>query len=172
LSYIAETTSVCGVIAYSSPFKQKSDWRKLFSGCNISYPEKSYQHPYEKTNCPFYVNLGFVAVPTTFIPYLNEYLPYYLELTDKIFPGHYHRPQLAMCLAIQKLPCTALPLRCNYPDLFDDMHEGIDKALIIHLLRAKSLVHNWDEVRTMPAYNEVGKRVQSRLKMISKLRSL
>lgn len=171
LSYIERTCldsrAVCGVPAYSTPNNYgKIGWKKLFEGCGVPFPGLNHTYSVHEGKCPFYVNLGFVAIPSSHVPYFNEAMPRFLEASDKVYPGHYHRPQFAMCLSAESsgLNKVELPLWCNYPDLFKFLDRDVEKAITVHMLQTKSDVKNWRELKEFvkkPPRNGVVKRVQS-----------
>ena len=155
-----------GVIAYASP---KIDWREMYERCGVKWPGSSYKHSVEGSPCPFYVNLGFVAVPSKFIPALNEAMLRFIRSSDNVHPGHYHRPQFAMCLAIEHLglPKISLPMKYNCPDLYNKI---TDDAVVAHLLQTKSEVKNWKDLKQFikkPPRNKVVEKVQRRMKLIA-----
>ena len=136
---------VQGVIAYANP---KIDWQHLFQTANLPC-NLDYKYSVEDGACPYYVNIGFVAVPSYLIPQLNELLHFYLEVCERVYPGHYHRPQLSMCLALEHLKVnrTVLPIKYNFPDLYnlDDKD-----AVVFHLLKTRSKLHDWKSLKSVP----------------------
>jgi hypothetical protein len=162
------SNGVCGVIAYSSP---EIEWKRLYEGSGLVWRGKDYQHSVESGACPFYVNLGFVSIPSSAVPMFNDNMKRFLYSSDKVYPGHYHRPQFAMCLAAEKsgLRKVAYPVQHNYPDLFNFFNEGAEKATVAHLLQTKSEISNWKDVKEFvkkPPRNKVVGCIQDRLKKI------
>jgi len=153
---------VGGVIAYQSPYV---NWRELFGGCGVRWRRMYKQHL--GGECPYYVNLGFVAVPSSFVPRLNESMLKFLKETERILPGHYHKPQFAMSLSVESLnlPRVTLPIRYNQPDLFPKLLK--EEPAVMHLLLTKSKVKNWGAVRSFKADTEPLKLVQKKLQWIS-----
>lgn len=153
---------VGGVIAYKSP---KIDWKTLFGGCGVKW-QRTYKQPLSG-ECPYYVNLGFVAVPSQYVPALNESMLKFLRASECILPGHYHKPQFAMSLSVESLnlPRITLPIRYNQPDLFPQLLK--EEPTVMHLLLTKSRVKNWGSVRHMKADTKPLEIVQKRLQWIS-----
>lgn len=172
LNSIDRITSECrrlqgaaGVIAYASP---KVSWKRLYEDCGVVWGGNAYEH-IRGGKCPFYVNLGFVAIPSDRIPEMNRAMDRFLRSSDKVYPGHYHRPQFAMCLAIEhlRLPKISLPLRYNCPDLYDDVNED---AAVVHMLHTKSEIKGWADVGKFlqkTPKNKIVELVRRRLKVIS-----
>jgi len=155
------TNAISGVLAYASP---KIDWKKL------SISKLDYKHSIEKTPCPFYVNLGLVVMPNQHVEEISARLVYFLKHVEEIYPNHYHRPQLAMCLALQGLPVEPLPLSWNMPDLYDLSPKEV---YIAHLLKTKSIVGSWESLKhfvQLPHENGLMKKIQDKLKFILKTR--
>lgn len=152
---------VGGVLAYVDPL---INWKKLFG--EVPW-ERMYDFP-SGGKCPYYINLGFVAVPTKFIPALNEAFPKWMKHSQEVYPGHYHKPQFAMCLSVEslKLPRIPLPIRWNAPDLFPDLF--VDNPAVVHLLDTKSKVYNWKDVHCWKPTTKVRKWMQRRLSLIMK----
>jgi lipopolysaccharide biosynthesis glycosyltransferase len=147
-----KSQSVCGVIAYKTPFFDETvNWKSLFEFCNIKLPKQKYKHPLEEGFCPYYINFGFVAVPTKMVKSLAEYIPQFFKKTEELLPGHFHRPQFALCLTLEylNLPRRILPLRYNYPDMIKngfDFEDELKEAKVLHLLHSKSHLSSWSEV--------------------------
>jgi hypothetical protein len=170
IDHIADTCikhrGATGVVAYASP---KIDWKSLYEKCGVHWPGLKYSHSVEGSPCPFYVNLGFVAVPSSFVPAINEAMLKFIRASNNVYPEHYHRPQFAMCLAIEHLglPKAELPLKYNCPDLYNKITEN---AVVAHLLQTKSEMKNWRDLKEFikkPPRNKVVERVQRRLKLIA-----
>ena len=166
--------SVCGVIAYQSPFSNRTGWERLFDGCGVPLPKLACTANYDKKKVPYYFNLGFVAMPSEWTKDLNGAMAEYLNLSDKVMKGHYHRPQFALCLALAalKFPCHELPVQCNCPDLYGDI-EGSEDMIVAHLLRTKSKVESWKDLNEPDSPNtKIMNRILDKMRFISKMRAI
>ncbi len=173
LSPITSNDCACGVIAYQSPFTGRHGWQNLFDSCGVPL-KLDYTTNYDKQKVPFYPNLGFVAVPSDIIPQLNEAMLDFLLLSDQVMPHHYHRPQFAMCLALAalKVKVKDLPVWCNYPDLYGELSTNPDKAIVFHLLRTKSKIECWKDLKSpdLPD-NKTINRILSKMRFLAGTRT-
>jgi hypothetical protein len=162
---------VCGVMAYQSPFANRTGWERLFDGCGVPLPKLSCTTNYDDKKSPYYFNLGFVAMPSKYVVQLNEAMAEYLIASDITMKSHYHRPQFALCLSLAALglPCHELPVWCNCPDLYGDI-PGSEKMIVAHLLRTKSKVESWKDLNNPDLPNSTTiSRILDRMRLISKM---
>lgn len=124
-----------GVLAFESPFVDEADWIKLL-GTNTSL---NYKTSYSMEKIPYYLNLGFVAVPSNAIKIINYYMKTNLKFCYSRFKSHYHIPQLAFCKTMieTKIDKTILPISYNFPDLYPEFEKDKNRK-VCHLLYTKS----------------------------------
>lgn len=174
LSPITHNDCAAGVIAYESPFAGRQGWQELFDKCGVPL-KLDYTTNHDNQKVPFYPNLGFVAVPSSIVPKLNEAMFDFLGGSERVLGKHYHRPQFAMALSLAALQVKvkALPLWCNYPDLYGDMRVPADKAIVFHLLRAKSKLEDWKDLKSpnLPSSN-VMNRILEKMRFLKGTRAI
>ena len=166
--------SVCGVIAYQSPFSNRTEWDKLFDGCGVPLPKLDCETNYDKKKVPYYFNLGFVAMPSKWVLKINEKMADHINNCNEIIKGHYHIPQFALCLSLAalNLPCRKLPIKCNYPDLYGDII-GVDEVIVAHLLRTKSKIQCLKNLKNpeLPK-SQIINHIVNKMKFISNINNI
>lgn len=164
LTELLETSSqkVCGVLAYRSPFENTEAWHKL------GMTKLNYKYILDKAPCPYYINLGLVAMPTPLVRPLADCILQFVRKAEKVFPGHFHRPQFALSMALEHLqaPRKVLPLYFNYPDMIKEGQP--EKAIALHLLHSKSFLTSWEDVKrflkvkdVLPVQKIINQRLQT-----------
>lgn len=144
----ANTKTICGVGAYTTPFAKNSYqyWKELSEHFQLPAPRKMYVPWFEQhkdvpeINRPSYLNYGVVAVPAEFVAPLGAIM---LDITQKM--THFLEPnqvkgwalvtQMILSVAIDKLnlPVTLFEETYNYLDV----HKNFDIAVMLHYQEVK-----------------------------------
>ena len=140
-----------GVIAhYHFPWADTSgnpsaDWFKLsrfVTGQEIDLLYRySLMEPEEINNCPFYVNLGFlIGSPKAMTTLNNSCREIFNDVFEIINNYFFEQVTVALGIAKNELPTTALPIRYNFPNdpIADRKYSSeISQICLIHYLRTE-----------------------------------
>ena len=134
--------SKCGVSLCPS-MPQHEAWDRIGTGILGRPPKRPYRYTLLQdagdTNCPFYINYGFLAGPPRLLQELHERLerlqPRVAELLENDFYG-----QVAIALAVEEggLPERSLPMRFNFPNdrEADRLYPlELENVVLMHYLR-------------------------------------
>jgi hypothetical protein len=161
LEYLFMHDAVLGVMAHVRPMSEQ-DMRYLYNIAGADW-NATGNHPYSGNGVmgpidasgPFYVNSGFVFIPRTYFEAMVPHYHYAIGIMRSAMRDTYWFDQLALALAVARsgVPCTALPLRFNFPNqaAFDTAHpRELDSIRVLHYLR-EDVINRTTDFESLPA---------------------